>query len=91
MVAESGKLSKSGLDIGENGCFGAAISKPLMAEIGRLLPVAALLPVDPKRPVTTGAVVTAAGSVGGVIGRVAFSVVSSVPAAAVAKYWIEVA
>lgn len=36
MVAESGKLGKSGLDIGGNGCFGAAISKPLMAEIGRL-------------------------------------------------------
>jgi hypothetical protein len=35
MVAESGKLSKSGLGIGGNGCFGAAISKPLMAEIGR--------------------------------------------------------
>ena len=34
MVAESGKLSKSGLGIGGNGCFGAAISKPLMAEIG---------------------------------------------------------
>jgi hypothetical protein len=33
MVAEFGKLSKSGLGIGGNGCFGAAISKPLMAEI----------------------------------------------------------
>jgi hypothetical protein len=39
MVTESGKLSKSGLGIGGNGCFGAAISKPLMAEIGRLNPV----------------------------------------------------
>jgi hypothetical protein len=40
MVAESGKLSKSGLGIGGNGCFGAVISKPLMAEIGRVESVA---------------------------------------------------
>ena len=35
MVAESGKLSKSGLGVGGNGCFGAAISESLVAEIGR--------------------------------------------------------
>jgi hypothetical protein len=40
MVAESGKLSKSGLGIGGKGSFGAAISKPLVAEIGRGSPLA---------------------------------------------------
>jgi hypothetical protein len=50
MVAESGKLSKSGLGIGRNGCFGAAISKPLMAEIGRSATVVA----DRRRPSRLG-------------------------------------
>jgi hypothetical protein len=59
MVAESGKLSKSGLGIGGNGCFGAAISKPLMAEIGGVETVAWRRAAnaycrDPFEPFVTG-------------------------------------
>jgi hypothetical protein len=45
MVAESGNLSKSGLGIGGNGCFGAAIEKPLVAEIGQVASMEKPLPM----------------------------------------------